>query len=93
MIVMKKTDLIEIRQRTTGKSAYVGRSRIRVLNIVTLSEQLQSETLVDRIRLSYPQLTAEQVEAALEYARRHADEIERERAEEEAAYARLDSAV
>ena len=93
MIVMKKPDLIEIRERTTGKSAYVGRSRIRVLNIVTLFEQLQSETLVDRIRLSYPQLTAEQVEAALEYARQHADEIERERAEEEAAYARLDSAV
>jgi uncharacterized protein (DUF433 family) len=84
-----KNDLIEVREGAGGKSAYVGRSRIRVLNIMNAYQIHLDEIIVERICVDYPQLTPEQVIAALEYGREHEAEIDRERAEDMAALARL----
>ena len=84
-----KTNLIEVREGAGGKTAYVGRSRIRVLNIMTAYQIHLDEIVVERICADYPQLTPEQVHAALEYGREHEAEIAREHAEDMAALARL----
>jgi len=86
---MKKDNLIEIREGAGGKSAYVGRTRIRVLNIMTLCQQVLDEMVVERALAEYPQLTREHVYAALEYGRENAAEMEQELAADMAAYARL----
>jgi uncharacterized protein (DUF433 family) len=91
-VEMKKNKLIEIREGAAGKHAYVGRTRIQVLNILTMYEQLKNETLIERILIEYPQLTPEHVQAALDYGREHPEEMEREIAANEAALARLDAA-
>jgi uncharacterized protein (DUF433 family) len=87
---MKNDKLIEIREGAGGKSAYVGRTRIRVLNIMTLYQQVLDELVVERALVEYPQLTGEHVYAALEYGRENVAEMEKELADDMAAYARLD---
>jgi uncharacterized protein (DUF433 family) len=84
-----KKELIEIREGAGGKSAYVGRTRIRVLNIMILYQQLLDEWATERILAEYPQLTRDHVQAALEYGRTHEDEMETELAEDMAALARI----
>lgn len=86
---MKKNELIEIREGGAGPHAYVGRTRIRVVNIAIMYNQILDELIVERIAAQYPQLSHLQIHAAIEYSREHPEEMEQEQAADEAAFARL----
>jgi len=76
--------LIEIREGTGGKSAFVGKTRVRVSDIARLYNLWRAELVAERIQKSLPHLTAAQIHAAIEYWRTHPKEIESEIEEEEA---------
>jgi uncharacterized protein (DUF433 family) len=80
---------IEIRQGAGGKSAYVGKSRIRVADIAQMYELMREEVVVERIQRSLPSLTTDQIHAALDYWRTHKEEIDSLIAEEEAILEKL----
>ena len=88
-----KKKMIERRSTTSGESAFVGRSRVRVSHIARLYDMVRDELVAERIQQGLPQLTVEQIMAALEYWREHPEEIETEIAEDEAALARIPSAI
>jgi uncharacterized protein (DUF433 family) len=68
-----------------GGKAAIGRTRVRVNNVVYLHKQGKT---ADEIRAEYPDLTYAQVYAALAYYHDHKDEIEAELARDEGADAR-----
>jgi uncharacterized protein (DUF433 family) len=65
---------------------HVKGTRTRVSTIVARYQQLHDETPAQRIQYSYPHLSIEEIEAALEYWRSHQDEIAAEIAADEAAF-------
>ena len=85
--------LIEHRVTATGKSAYVGATRVRVSDIARMSESLQTELMVDRIREAIPSLSEAEIVAALRYWDTHRGEITQEIQRDEDALSSLDSAV
>jgi uncharacterized protein (DUF433 family) len=75
-----RSALIVRRPGICGGSPTIEGTRIRVSDII-YSSQLHDGN-VEAIREGYPHLSAEQVEAALEYYGKHRESIEREMAEE-----------
>jgi len=75
---------IEIREGAGGKSAFVGKSRIRVADIAQMYPIMLDELIVERMQRAYPSLTTDQIYAALGYWRAHEEEIDSLIAEEEA---------
>ena len=84
-----KDDLIEVREGAGGESAYITGTRTPVRHIVGYYRMFLDELIVARICTTLPYLTAQQVEAAIEYWRSHEEAIAKEMADEEAALARL----
>jgi len=80
---------IEIRQGAGGKSAFVGKSRIRVADIAQMYPIILDELIVERMQRAYPSLTVDQIYAALEYWRVHKKEIDSLIQEEQAIIDRL----
>ena len=77
-------DLKEVRRSTAGPSAFIRGTRVRVADFVQLYLLLQQEVVVERLLRSLPDLTPEQVHAALDCSRSRKEEIELEvEAEEE----------
>ena len=88
---MAANDEIEIREGAGGKSAYVGRSRIRVSDIAQQYQLALDELVIERICRGFPSLAPEQIEAAIKYWREHKEEIDTLIAEEEAILRRIPS--
>ena len=61
-----------------GTSPAVAGTRIRVAHIAEMYRQLQDEATIGAILRELRHLTAEQVEAAIEYWRAHPEEIQAE---------------
>jgi uncharacterized protein (DUF433 family) len=85
----EETPEIEIREGAGGKSAYVGKSRIRVADVAQMYPIILDELIVQRMQRAYPSLTADQIQAALDYWRTHKDEIDSLIAEEQAILEKL----
>ena len=68
---------IEIRMGAAGPNAYVGKSRIRVIDIARMYELFHEDAIVGYIVRSLPSLTESQVHDAIKYWRAHHDEIAR----------------
>jgi uncharacterized protein (DUF433 family) len=79
----RKQQLIE---HTAGASGVamprIKGSRIRVSDIAFHYMQMESETPAERIQRVYPNLSIEQIEAAIEYWQSHPQEIAEEMAAE-----------
>ena len=87
------TEYIEHRTGAAGfPHAYVGKSRVRVANIAAMYQSMLDELVVERLLEAYPQLTGEQIAAAIQYWREHPDEIEEDLRRDEEALNSLKSA-
>jgi uncharacterized protein (DUF433 family) len=72
----KKTKLIEQREGAGGVSSYVGRTRIRVADLVRKLPFIEEDDVVASIVSDFPQLTPEHVRAAFDYWLTHKREID-----------------
>ena len=86
-------EAIEHRRGAVGKSAYLGKTRVRVSDVARLYETVLMESVTGRILEAIPHLTEEQVLAALRYWKAHPEEIEAEIKRDEAALTSLQQAV
>jgi uncharacterized protein (DUF433 family) len=91
-VAKAKNKSIEIRQGAAGPHAYVGKSRIRVVDVAVYYGIMLDELVIERLQRAYPHLTVEQIRDAIDYWRSNKDEIEREIEADEAALANIPSA-
>jgi uncharacterized protein (DUF433 family) len=83
-----RTQAVEIRESTGGKSTFIKGSRVRVSDIarmVVLGEK------AEEIQAALPHLTMKQVSAAIEYWQTHKASIQREIEEEDALLEKIKS--
>ena len=78
------TDLIEKRRGSGGESAYVGRSRIRVADVVQAAKLTPSPLAIGSVQTALPSLSAEEVKGALAYYESHQQQIDDEICRDEA---------
>ena len=84
---------IEVRESRSGRSAYVGQTRVRVSDIARMYETLQMEFITERIREAIPHLTEDEIVAALQYWKSHRQEIDSEIERDEEVLDSLKSAM
>ena len=89
---MKKTT-VEIRQATSGPTAYAGRSRVRVSDIARRYQSALDDLIIERIQDALPTLSRVEIEDAIVYWREHPAEIEKIITEENAILERLASSA
>ena len=77
-------NLIETRRSTAGRTAYVGATRVRVVDVVNLY-RLHDEVMAE-VCDALPHLTLPQISAALRYWQEHEAEIEEVIGREHALY-------
>ena len=83
--LIREENGIEVRESFAGITAYLGRSRIRVADVVRVHRMVQEqEPGVESIESVFPHVPADQIQAALAYWKNHPREIEELIAEEDA---------
>ena len=74
---------VEIRKSGGGETAYVGRSRVRVSDVVRMYDIALRELVIERLCEGWPHLKPEQISGALKWAEQHKDMVGAEIEEEE----------
>jgi len=87
-----KGDPIEIRQKASGKKAYIAGTRVRVADIAVYYGIFLDELVIERLQRAMPHLTAKEIADAIEYWRNNKDEIQKEIEEDDAAIANIPAA-
>jgi uncharacterized protein (DUF433 family) len=83
---------IEVRPSAAGSNAYVGKTRVRVVDIARFYQIALEDLIIERIQKSLPNLTQEEIYAAIQYWREHEGEIDELMREEDEIFKSLPTA-